>query len=267
MGGSVVTGGGHHGCWFVLSNQRAGVEAMWRSGRLLLPKPPLSTNTTNTTSTIFFWSMSFLTIDSSLNNHYSQLDMKWVDPAGPLIARSIGDHKIPVSSPEGSISIKSVTLTESKHIMILRGQQVQEWHILLLIYMRYTLWSFLYRFKIAFLSKNRFFWLHLIMNHCTGLAFVPSLQPLQRLFTMAFPLLSQPIGTRLLVCLLGNVWILKHTNHKMWKHQFSLNAQGRKALPPNGQTQSMQQDLSSNLPHHVDFLSFYFEMYEVYTND
>lgn len=48
--------------------------------------------------------------------------MKWVDLAALLIARSIGDHKIPVSSPEGSISIKSVTLTESQLIIILRGQ-------------------------------------------------------------------------------------------------------------------------------------------------
>lgn len=52
--------------------------------------------------------------------------MKWVDPAAPLITQSIGDHKIPVSSTEGSISIKSVTLTESQPIMILRGQKVQE---------------------------------------------------------------------------------------------------------------------------------------------
>lgn len=78
-----------------------------------------------TTTTMFLWSMSFFTIDSSINNHYSQLDMKWVDPAGPLIARSIGDHKMAVSPPEGSISMKTVTLTESQHIMILRGQQVQ----------------------------------------------------------------------------------------------------------------------------------------------
>lgn len=75
---------------------------------------------------MFFWSMSFFIIDSSLNNHYSQLDMKWVDPAEPLITQSIGDHKIPVSSPEGSISIKSVTLTESQDVMMLKGQQLQE---------------------------------------------------------------------------------------------------------------------------------------------
>ncbi|CAB1435797.1 unnamed protein product [Pleuronectes platessa] len=47
------------GC--VFSSQRAVVE--------------VSTNTT-TTTTMFSWSMSFSTIDSSLNNHYSQLDMK-----------------------------------------------------------------------------------------------------------------------------------------------------------------------------------------------
>lgn len=69
---------------------------------------PLSTNTA---TTLFLW--TFFTIDSSLNNHYSQLDMKWVDPTVPLITQSIGDHKIAVSSPEGSISKKSVTLTES----------------------------------------------------------------------------------------------------------------------------------------------------------
>lgn len=73
------------------------------------PPTPLSTNTT--TTTLFLW--TFFTIDSSLNNHYSQLDMKWVDPTVPLITQSIGDHKIAVSSPEGSISKKSVTLTES----------------------------------------------------------------------------------------------------------------------------------------------------------
>lgn len=79
---------------------------VWRrgegqDGHCSYPNPP------STSITMFLW--SFLTIDSSLNNHYSQLDMKWVDPAGPLIARSISDHKI----PEGSISIKSVPLTES----------------------------------------------------------------------------------------------------------------------------------------------------------
>lgn len=85
-----------------------------------------------------FWSMSFLTIDSSLNNHYSQLDMKWVDPAVPLITQSIGDHKIPVIPPEGSISKKSGTLTESQEIMILRGQPVQEEHTPLLDSSLYT---------------------------------------------------------------------------------------------------------------------------------
>ena len=65
--------------------------------------------------------------------------MKWVDPAAALIARSIGDHKIPVSSPEGSISIKSVTLTESHNVMILRGQQVQQYNIILLIYVLFTI--------------------------------------------------------------------------------------------------------------------------------
>ncbi|KAK5915420.1 hypothetical protein CesoFtcFv8_001011 [Champsocephalus esox] len=79
---------------------------VWRrgegqDGHCSYPNPP------STSITMFLW--SFLTIDSSLNNHYSQLDMKWVDPGGPLIARSISDHKI----PEGSISIKSVPLTES----------------------------------------------------------------------------------------------------------------------------------------------------------
>lgn len=107
-----------------LSYQISGL--LWRRGEgqgsdCCYPNPP-STNTTP----MFLWSMSFFTIDSSLNNHYSQLDMKWVDPAGPLIARSIGDHKIPVSSPERSIHIKSVELTESQYIMMLRGQRVQE---------------------------------------------------------------------------------------------------------------------------------------------
>ncbi|KAG7244352.1 hypothetical protein INR49_004052 [Caranx melampygus] len=66
-----------------------------------LPTPPptstitTTTTTTTATATMFLWSMSFFTIDSSLNNHYSQLDMKWVDPAAPLIARSIAS-----SSPE-----------------------------------------------------------------------------------------------------------------------------------------------------------------------
>lgn len=36
------------------------------------------------TSTVL-WPVSFFTIDSSLNNHYSQLDKKWVESAGPLI--------------------------------------------------------------------------------------------------------------------------------------------------------------------------------------
>lgn len=90
-------------------------ELVWRQGggqgACCCYPNPLSTYTTTMLS---LWSMSFFTIDSSLNNHYSQLDMKWVDPAVPLIAQSIGDHKIVVSSPEGSISKKSVTLTESQ---------------------------------------------------------------------------------------------------------------------------------------------------------
>lgn len=79
----------------------------------------------------------FLAIDSSLNNHYSQLDMKWADPAVLLITQSIGGHKIPVSSPEGSMK-KSATLTESQEIMILRGQPVQEEHTPLLDSPLYT---------------------------------------------------------------------------------------------------------------------------------
>lgn len=43
--------------------------------------PPPATNTTSTV----LWPVSFFTIDSSLNNHYSQLDKKWVESAGPLI--------------------------------------------------------------------------------------------------------------------------------------------------------------------------------------
>lgn len=80
----------------------------------------------------------FLTIDSSLNNHYSQLDMKWVDPAVLLITQSISGYKIPVSSPEGSMSKKSATLTESQEIMILAGQPVQEEHTPLLDSSLYT---------------------------------------------------------------------------------------------------------------------------------
>lgn len=95
----------------------------WCGGEVKVRVVSAATPTPNifTTTTMPLWSMSFFTIDSSLNNHYSQLDMKWVDPTGLLIAQSIGDHKIPVSSPEGSISIKSVTLTESQYIMILGG--------------------------------------------------------------------------------------------------------------------------------------------------
>lgn len=101
-----------------------GGEVKVRLAAAATPTP--ASTTTTTTTTVFLWSMSFFTIDSSLNNHYSQLDMKWVDPAGPLIAQSIGYHKIPVSSPEGSINLKSVTLTESQYIMILREQHAQE---------------------------------------------------------------------------------------------------------------------------------------------
>lgn len=60
---------------------------VWRQGEgqggccfYLNPPPPA----TNTTSTVL-WPVSFFTIDSSLNNHYSQLDKKWVESAGPLI--------------------------------------------------------------------------------------------------------------------------------------------------------------------------------------
>lgn len=68
-----------------LSNLWAGVEARWRSGwLLLLSQPPPPPPATNTTSTVL-WPVSFFTIDSSLNNHYSQLDKKWVESAGPLI--------------------------------------------------------------------------------------------------------------------------------------------------------------------------------------
>lgn len=67
------------------------------------------------TKPMFLWSIFVFTIDSSLNNHCSQLDVRWVDPAGPLIAQSIDDHKIPLRPPEGSISIKNATLPESQY--------------------------------------------------------------------------------------------------------------------------------------------------------
>lgn len=60
---------------------------VWRQGEgqggcCFYPNPPPPA--TNTTSTVL-WPVSFFTIDSSLNNHYSQLDKKWVESAGPLI--------------------------------------------------------------------------------------------------------------------------------------------------------------------------------------
>lgn len=61
---------------------------VWRQGEgqggcCFYPNPP-PPPATNTTSTVL-WPVSFFTIDSSLNNHYSQLDKKWVESAGPLI--------------------------------------------------------------------------------------------------------------------------------------------------------------------------------------
>lgn len=67
-----VTGGGRHGCWFVLSNQWACVEVSWRS----MWSPLLS----SPTSTMLLW--SFLTIDSSLNNHYSNRTWSVWTPLG-----------------------------------------------------------------------------------------------------------------------------------------------------------------------------------------
>lgn len=60
---------------------------VWRQGEgqggcCFYPNPPPPA--TNTTSTVL-WPVSFFTIDSSLNNHYSHLDKKWVESAGPLI--------------------------------------------------------------------------------------------------------------------------------------------------------------------------------------
>lgn len=60
---------------------------VWRQGEgqggcCFYPNPPPPA--TNTTSTVL-WPVSFFTINSSLNNHYSQLDKKWVESAGPLI--------------------------------------------------------------------------------------------------------------------------------------------------------------------------------------
>lgn len=100
-GGVSVKGEGHHCCWPVLSNHQVTVKARWRSSRLL-PPAPFTEHYQNQHKLQHQpappWSMSFTT-DSSLNNHYSKLDMKWVDPTGPLIVGSIGDHKMAVSSP------------------------------------------------------------------------------------------------------------------------------------------------------------------------
>ncbi|KAJ4947772.1 hypothetical protein JOQ06_009805, partial [Pogonophryne albipinna] len=86
-GGMLELRGQHREQWGLKGEPVGGSGLVWRrgegqDGHCSYPNPP------STSITMFLW--SFLTIDSSLNNHYSQLDMKWVDPAGPLIARSIG---------------------------------------------------------------------------------------------------------------------------------------------------------------------------------
>lgn len=83
MSGRMITGGGHCGCWFVFikSVGWCGGKVKVRVAAAAIPTPPPATNTTSTV----LWPVSFFTIDSSLNNHYSQLDKKWVESAGPLI--------------------------------------------------------------------------------------------------------------------------------------------------------------------------------------
>lgn len=74
---------------------------------------------------------------------------------------------------------------------------------------------------------------------------------------MVFSLLSQPIDTMLLVYMLGNVWMTKHTHTHTYTVEPPkyLSAQERKALPPDGWMQSLQQQ-----PNLIKFtsLNFYF---------